>query len=430
MRIVSKEYFSEHPKYIKLLAEIGVIILALAFLLLPGILRESEFPIGDKPYYHLVAADKIEGSGIGWNFLLKYFPMNTMLLVIGLSSLLFLFLNLKMLKPEERLVALGFFIVSPAFVYLFNVGERFGAAFLFSLIASYFLLNEKYLIAGGSVLSVFLFDIWMGFFVLFFSLLYFLLMHNKKRIFYYVIGVFFLLILLLGDFYRGIISDLGAKIGSSVFALFFAIFCFLFFWNKKKFLSLYAVASLLFLFSLKVEFGIFYFSLFLSILVGLCFFELLRIKWESKLVRDLILLIFICGFLFSGLSYVNRISKEKPDENIFNALKRLPEGSVVFSDIEYGNWIIYSGKKSVWHSMMDEKELEPLQNDFSVILESKNYDEAINILEKYQIDYILIDDELKEKWQESGLIYILRYNSEDFRFLFEEDDVEVWRFFR
>ena len=133
MRVVSKEYFLGHQKYTKLFAEIGVLILALVFLLLPGILRESEFPIGDKPYYHL-AADKIEGRGVGWNFLLEYFPMNALLLAIGLFSLLFIFLNLKMLKLEEKLVTLGLFIVSPAFVYLFNVGERFGAAFLFSLI--------------------------------------------------------------------------------------------------------------------------------------------------------------------------------------------------------------------------------------------------------------------------------------------------------
>ena len=430
MRIVSKEYFSEHPRYIKLFAKLGVGILALAFLLLPEILRENSLPVGDEPYYHLSIAGKLTGIGLGWNFILNYFHIDALLLIIGILSMIFIFLNLKMLKLEERLVAAAFFIVSPAFVYLFNVGERFGAAFLFSLISCYFLLNNKYILALVSSSIIFLFDPRIGLFLLFLYALYFFYIKKMRRIFYSLITLFILLILIIGNFDDGITSDLGAKIGSSVFSLLFVVICFLFFWSKKKFLYLYGAAGFLFLLSLNVDFGIFYFSLFLSILMSICFFELLRTKWESKLVRDFILLIIICGLLFSGLSYTNRISKSKPNDSIFNALSKLPKDSVVFSDIGYGGWIQYSGKKAVWHSMMNEKELEPLQNDFSVILESKNYDEAINILEKYQIDYILIDDELKEKWQESGLVYILRYNSEDFRFLFEEGDVEVWRFFR
>lgn len=430
MRIVSKEYFSEHPKYIKLSAEIGILILALVFLLLPGMLRESELPIGDKPYYHLAKSESFSGIGIGWNFLLNYFPMDALLLAIGLLSVIFIFLNLKMLRLEEKLLALSFFIISPAFIYLFNVGERFGAAFLFSLISSYFFLDKKYFIALISALLVFLFDIWIGFFVLLLFLLYFLFIYNKKKTFYSAIIGCLLLVLLLGDFNNGLISDLGAKIGSSIFALLFVVFCFLFFWSKKKFLSMYAVAVLLLLFSLKTEFGIFYFSLYLSIIMGVCFFEILKIKWESKLIRDLILLIFICGFLFSGLSYANRISKDNPDENIFNALDRLPEGSVVFSDLEYGNWIVYSGKRNVWHSFMNKDEIAAVENDFSRIINSADYFDAAEVLERYEVDYVLIDQRLRERWRDSGLLYLLRYNNENFRLLFEENGVEVWRFFR
>ena len=430
MRVASKEYFSEHQKYIKLSAKIGILILALVFLLLPGILRESEFPVGDKPYYHLAKNENILGVGIGWNLLLKYFPMNTLLFVIGSLSLFFIFLNLKTFRLEERLLILSFFIVSPAFVYLFNVGERFGAAFLFSLVSSYFFLDKKYLIAGISTLLVFLFDIWIGFFVLLFFILYFLL-HDKRKIFYFAVAGFVLLTLLLGGFNNYIISDLGAMVGSSIFALLFAVFCFLFFWDKEKFFPLYAAITLLLFFSFKVEFGIFYFSLFLSVLTGLCFFELLRAKWESKLVRDLILLIFICGFLFSGLSYVNRISKDNPNEDIFSALDRLPEGSVVFSDLEYGNWIIYSGKRSVWHSFMDQDEIDAVEKDFSAITDpGADYFIVAKVLEKYEVDYVLIDEKLRRKWQDSGLLYLLRYNNENFRFLFESNGVEVWRFFR
>ena len=430
MRIVSKEYFSEHPKYIRLFAKIGILILGLVFLLLIGILRDSELPIGDKPYYHLFHAGQFSGVGAGWNFILGYFPLNILLFIAGLLSIFFIFLNLEMLKIEERLVALGFFIISPAFLYLFNVGERFGIAFLFSLIASYFFLNKKYLIAALGSALIFLIDIWIGMFVLFLFALYLLYINGKKRIFYALIGAFIFLTLLLGDFNRGIISDLGAKIGSSVFALFFVIFCFSSFWNRKKFLFLYGVSGLLFLFSLKVEFGIFYFSLVLSLLMSFCFLELFRIKWESKLVRDFILLIVVCGLLFSGLSYMNRVSKEKPDQRIFNALERLPEDSVVFSDIGYGNWILFSGKRAVWDSFMDRNSIRKIEGDFSAVFESQDYLESTRILEEYGVDYILIDNELRERGHGAGLLYLLKYNSEDFRLLFDEDGVEAWRFFR
>ena len=67
MKAASKEYFLEHQKYTKLFAKITIMILALVFLLVPGLLRESEFPIGDKPYYHLAKGADISGVGIGWN---------------------------------------------------------------------------------------------------------------------------------------------------------------------------------------------------------------------------------------------------------------------------------------------------------------------------------------------------------------------------
>lgn len=430
MRLVLKESFSEPPRYIKLLAKLGIVILAAVFLLLPEILRESSLLIGDEPYYHLSNAGNFSGVGAGWNFLLEYFHTDALLLIIGMLSLFFIFLNLKTLKLEERLVAMGFFIVSPAFIHMFNLGERFGAAFLFSLIFFYFLFKNKHILSAVWLPAIFIFDHWTGLFSLFVSGLYMLYVKNAKKIFYSLLGVFILLVLIVGGVKDGITSDLGAKIGSSVFALFFAALCFLFLWNKKKFLYLYGIATLLFLFSLKVYFGIFYFSLFLSILMSICLFELLRIKWESTLARDLILLIIVCGLLFSGLSYTNRISKAKPDDSIFNALNRLPDDAVVFSDLESGNWITYDGKQAVWHSMMSRKELDIVREDFSSVLDSKDYTGTINILEKYKVDYILVDDELKQEWQESGLIYIMRYNSEDFRLLFETDGVEIWRFFK
>jgi hypothetical protein len=428
MRLVSKESFSERQKYTRLLAKIGLGALALVFLLLPGVLREGGLAIGDKVFYHLSLAGEFVGTGYGWNFLLGYVPMETLLAVSGLLSVGLFFSNFKELEFEERLVAVTLFIISPAFIYLFNVGERFAMAFLFSLVAGHFFVREKYLYGLMSALLIFLFDFWIGIFVLFFSLLYFLYTHKRNKALYILTGGFLVFILFFRDFNKGVISDLGAWIGTSIFALLFILFCFLLFWNKHKFLAYYGVAILLFLFAWKVDFGIFYFGAFLSVLMSLCLFELLRMKWESKLVRDLILLIVVCGLLFSGLSYMNRISIEKPTVEIFELLEEIPEGSVVFSDVDYGNWITFSGKRNVWDSFKSFEELEKIKEDFSVLFEDGSYVETVEVLQMYEVDYILVDAELRGRWQESSLFYLLRYNNEDFRLVYENEYGEIWSF--
>ena len=428
----------ERRKSTKLLAEIGIVVLVLLFLLLPGLLRENDLPIGDKPYYHLRMAeggeDGLSFSGrnnvnaIGWNFLLKWIPLNVLLGVMGVVSLILFFLILKPLSLTEKLMSMGFFIVSPAFIYLFNVGERFGIGILFSLLVFYFLINEKNILAGVSLLFIFSFDFGMALFVLFLGLSWFL--YKKKVVFSTLMFLFLLFVLLFGEWKGNFISDLGALIGVSIFALFFIIFCLILFWNKKKFLPLYGVLLGLFLSSLKLEFGIFYFSLFLSVLMALCFVELYKMKWESKLIRDLTLLLVVCSLLFSGLSYTNRLSQELPNGDIFEALEELPSGSVVFSEIGYGHWISFSGKKNVWDSFTNVPNFKERKKDFERLKGLRDPFEVKKILDKYEIDYILMDKNLRSLWGGEGLLYLLKYNDESFKKITKDEEIEIWRYYK
>ena len=152
-------------------------------------------------------------------------------------------------------------------------------------------------------------------------------------------------------------------------------------------------------------------------------------KWESKLIRDLTLLIVVCGLLFSGMSYINRLSLDKPSDEIFEALSKIPSSKVVFSDIGYGNWISYSGKKNVWDSFSNVEGFDEIEKDMNKLVESRDYFETKEILDKYEIEFILIDKDLREKWGGSGLLYLLRYNEESFKKIYGED-VEVWRYFK
>ena len=423
----------EHQKYIKLIAKIAILLLAASFLLLPGIIREENTLIGDKPYHHLSLADKeLNFSSIknelsfGWSFILRYISVKTALFVLGLASALLLFLNLEMMKLNQRLLAAGLFVLSPAFIYMFNVGDKVGIAFAVSLIISYLIIKERYKTSIPLFILLPFLDVLISIFVLIAAGLYFIYLKTSKSLFYYVLLLFILGISLFGEWNFEFISDLGAFIGISVFALVFALFCFILFW--REFLPLYGILLIMILLSLKFEFGIFYLSAFISILLSLCISKVYDRKWESELIRNLTILFIFCGLLFSGISYANRLSQEMPNESLFKALEILPEGSVVFSDIGYGNWIKYSGKESVWDTsgFLDKAK----ERELNSIIDSKDAFITRQILSKYKVDYVLIDSNLMEKWNERGIFYLLDYDYKGFRQIYDQDGVIIWRHFK
>src|SRR3989344_3640372 len=228
---VSKVYSLEHQKYIKLIAKIAILLLAASFLLLPGIIREENTLIGDKPYHHLSLADKeLNFSSIknelsfGWSFILRYISVKTALFVLGLASALLLFLNLEMMKLNQRLLAAGLFVLSPAFIYMLNVGDKVGIAFAVSLIISYLIIKERYKTSIPLFILLPFLDVLISIFVLIAAGLYFIYLKTSKSLFYYVLLLFILGISLFGEWNFEFISDLGAFIGISVFALVFALF--------------------------------------------------------------------------------------------------------------------------------------------------------------------------------------------------------------
>ena len=141
--------------------------------------------------------------------------------------------------------------------------------------------------------------------------------------------------------------------------------------------------------------------------------------WESGLIKELTVLLLICGLLFSGISSIKALSEEEPTRELFNALSILPRDSIVLSHNSNNYWIGYAGMGSVSEDVEVEK-----------LFGTRDFNLATDILNRNNIQYILITSKMRHGlvWsdEEEGLLFLLKY-SEEFEKVYEED-VGVWEY--
>ena len=103
---------------------------------------------------------------------------------------------------------------------------------------------------------------------------------------------------------------------------------------------------------------------------------------------------------------------------------------VVFSDYLNGNIISYAGKKNFINSNFAyAPNLRERISDFGVVVSSRNIDITDEILNKYNIRYILVDSKMRADYfvdNEDGLLFILKYSPLKFSPVFDNEDVEIW----
>ena len=231
-----------------------------------------------------------------------------------------------------------------------------------------------------------------------------------------------------GKFNFDVISDLGGDVGLTIFGVFTLFFGFTSFWKKKKFIKLYLIFVIMLLLAFKFSWIIFFLNLPFSLLVGLSLVHLVESKWNSNLIKELSALLLICGLLFSGVSFVKSLSDSEPHQEVFRGLSMLPKGSVVLSHYSYGQWIKYAGMQNVVDGFSEEEKIE----EIDALFYTKDLELATNILDKYDVDYILIDENMKHElvWdgEEDGLLFLLKYV--DNLALIYDNDVEIWQYIR
>ena len=463
------------------------LLLGFIILLIPITLRELKHDsilIGETPYYHQRVSQDIMNGDItsrdnmisgtreylpnpyhfllagfgklfGSNFASKLLPF---LLGILTLSFFFILLSEHNLRLFQKMPILLLFILSPVFIYYFTISNEYSLLIFLNILGLFFFnkKNKSFLIAVLLYLLIPLFgaiDALVSILILFnfvkikrIALRKFLIVLSLILIVHLIYYAPFYFKNGFGDFpafnkesiLKKNISELGSSAGFSTFALILAFLGIIFTWNhKKKIYFFYISLFLLIIISSYFQYLEIYLVFLFSALAGIGFYELTRIKWEIKLIRELSILAIILGILFSSVSYINRIVDSKPDNGIIDGLLWLKynsnEEDVVFSHYSRGFWIEDIAKRKV---VMDgllryTPNLYERYEDSNNLFYNRSLKETKKLLNKYNISYIWIDNEMKEGlvWtkEKQGLLFSLR-NKEIFKNIYSKGGVEIWRY--
>jgi len=431
--------------------------------LLPG--RESYFllRIAENPAFidALSFGGRFTAYPLGLPYLLNLLPWAlaiAMPFVFGILSIILFFLLLRDFNVKPRKTALAILLLSPSFIYLFNTLNTASAA-LFLALLGFWLFARK---GGIRVLSplvialIPLFDLTIALLSMLLLLFYVFFKDKESKKLYFAAlalflasaGIYYSYIIKNAGFswpmfnlwetgfngaLRSLLSDLGAPYGIGLFSLILAVFGIIAVWDAKyenKF-AFFSIAALL-VTSMFFPKALFMLSLFVAVFAAIGFMDILNSRWENRLFQRFVLLIMVCGIIFSALSFAQVFVNSEPDEGIvkgIGALSELPNG-VVFSEYTRGHWISFAGKPNV----MDENAyLAPDVNerfeDSQMLFKTRDIEEAGKIIKKYNIKYIWIDAGMKRRlWKEDedGLLFLLKYNPDLKNKVYDVDGVEIW----
>ena len=181
---------------------------------------------------------------------------------------------------------------------------------------------------------------------------------------------------------------------------------------------------------------IIYSSFLIIYIASLGISYLVKSRWESETIRRLTIVLLIIGLLFSSYTSLISIKNSQPNNELFQALSDLRTqgvmGDVVFSHYKYGIFInSIANKKNYMDSNSGyAPNLKVRYQDMQTLFYTRSADQAKELINKYDIDYILITKEMKEGlvWnnRDEGLLFVVE-NSKEFRSVIKNDEVEVWK---
>ncbi len=375
--------------------------------------------------------------------------------LLGFITLILLYKILSQFLPSPRyhLLAGLFVLTNPLFLAIFSEATNLTFISTFVTTGIYFFLRKN----RFWILSFFFFAV-LFFYPLFHALLVIPLLlilssdhERKKNAFtlslFLIVGIILSLFIKNNFFYisapslfvfiQQLFSDLGGKFGFSVFGMFLSLLGAFYLIEQKKMnntVILITILILPFIMFISPIYSIYFLPL-MSIAATYGFFSLLKREWKLRSLQNMTIFLLILGVIFSGTSVISRNATAAPSSEEISALLWLQDNS-------YENAIILTAEKYAAltatvterrvlvdrKSSMDPRYLDLIQ-DINILYTTRKIDVATTLLEKYQIDYIVIFSEMREGiiWnrENEGLLFVLE-NGENFKKVFENNKVTIW----
>ncbi len=414
----------EKSRLTRSVAKLLLVVITVWILTWPHLRRPESLLLSGKESYYYLQKGTI---AVILSFLNHYTNVDTILLakaipiVLGILSILLFYGILRKAKFNYGIILLSTLILisSPSFIYLFGTLNTYSFTSLLFLLALYLFLEKKEI-----------FGIMMLYLIPFFGpvptllglllLLIYSLKIKRFRLFLVMLPslamIYFLPTSIPPVYNNIIISDFGGSYGLGLFIALLSLFGLKYLWEKKyRYTPIYLVILSLCFFSIFEVRTLAYLNFLLAWLAALGLIDISKKEWKSALIKQLSMLIMIYGLIFSGLSYINFLSQDLPNQDVLDMiehLKTIPDGRV-FSHASREPWIEYSGKKFV----TDEN-----------LFYTTNIDKSLAIIESKKIKYLWIDEEMKTKiWgdEEKGLLFLLEY-SKNFKKNKINDYITLW----
>lgn len=370
--------------------------------------------------------------------------------ILGIATILLTYLILhKQNIPEKSTLAIIMLItISPIFIYTFTDFKIQAFVVFLNMLGLYLLTHDKILVSGIPLAMIPFIDLFSGIVTLAFLLIYMLSSpRHKTGCKVASVALFTAVILsLILNLYRNyplrlflqfdiqnVLTEIGADIGISFSIIILAIIGIILLWEDgwKNFV-IYSMIILLMIASLFNPTIRIYMNFVIMIYAGFAFIYLNRRKWSISIIKKTTLLLIICSIFFSTLVYMTKVVSADPTPEYLDALDFIKSQSlpteVILSDPGHGYLIEYYTERMVLvddsTKYFDRARYDILDN----ITSSRNLERTEEMLQRYNIKYVIIDDSFGPYLEEKeGLLFLIE-NSRKFTNTFMNEHVQVWMY--
>lgn len=376
--------------------------------------------------------------------LLNYLNLSSMLSIrlilffLGIINVWLVYTFFEKLSKDAFLITL-LWILSPMFLYFHNSYTIYAFSFPF------FMLGLILVFSSRPFFSLFLFIIscilTQNMFLIVLLALFVLLEKQKKKVIFSYIGIVAIAYLFATINNPGTLdphkmitesfSDFGADFGLGIFSFLLGIIGMIISWKDKKTnFIFYFIALCLGILSLFDKGILLFFNMILVYYSAVGMKYLAERKWDSEILKTYVVIIFICGIVFSAGSYVKKISEYGPNQEELISFRTLEEDGKIFSHYKYGYMIRKVSGRDAYTDYTYFKQSENKEKIISSneMFASRDYKKIEEFFLKNDITYVWINKEMKSglvwKTEDEGMLFVLK-NS--FKKIYDYKSVEIWK---